>query len=527
MNVHVFYEALQNALGHNLLQILGGLLVLVVGWLLAVLARAGVHRLLSLLRVNSRVSESAASPVDLESPIASGVFWLVLLVTLVAVLNALNLSYVSAPFADLLAGITGYLPNLLAGMVLIVVTWLVATFLRALVKRLLAATTLDERLSAEAGMRPMSQTAGDVLFWLVILFFLPAILSAFSLYGVLEPVRGMLSKVLDMVPNVFAAAVVGLVGWLVARVLRGLVTNLLSAAGADTINERVGLDPAIKLSRLLGTIVFILVFVPSLIAALDALRIEAISEPAANMLAQILDAVPAIVAAAVILLLTWYVAKFAGELVARLLESAGFDSLPAKLGVAHALSGNTSPSRLASFLVKFFAMLFASVEAASQLGFYQVSDVVATFISFGGDVLLGGAILVVGFWLSGVTYRAIVKASPDRSTLIANVARFAIIGLVVAMGLRAMGIANEIVQLAFGLTLGAVTVAVALAFGLGGREAAGRLANRWVSRLERNADEAHAMDAGSHAASTTTAVVPSVEAGTAIPLPPSDDGSPR
>ena len=161
-------------------------------------------------------------------------FWLVLLVTLVAVLNALNLSYVSAPFADLLAGITGYLPNLLAGMVLIVVTWLVATFLRALVKRLLAATTLDERLSAEAGMRPMSQTAGDVLFWLVILFFLPAILSAFSLYGVLEPVRGMLSKVLDMVPNVFAAAVVGLVGWLVARVLRGLVTNLLSAAGADT-----------------------------------------------------------------------------------------------------------------------------------------------------------------------------------------------------------------------------------------------------------------------------------------------------
>ena len=228
MNVHVFYEALQNALGHNLLQILGGLLVLVVGWLLAVLARAGVHRLLSLLRVNSRVSESAASPVDLESPIASGVFWLVLLVTLVAVLNALNLSYVSAPFADLLAGITGYLPNLLAGMVLIVVTWLVATFLRALVKRLLAATTLDERLSAEAGMRPMSQTAGDVLFWLVILFFLPAILSAFSLYGVLEPVRGMLSKVLDMVPNVFAAAVVGLVGWLVARVLRGLVTNLLS-----------------------------------------------------------------------------------------------------------------------------------------------------------------------------------------------------------------------------------------------------------------------------------------------------------
>jgi hypothetical protein len=480
MNTHVFYETLQNALGHNLLQILGGLLVLVVGWLLAVLARAGSHRLLHLLRLNSRVSESAAAPVDLESPIASGIFWLVLLVTLVAVLNALNLSYVSAPFADLLTGITGYLPNLLAGTVLVIVTWLVATFVRALVKRALAATSLDERLSAEAGMRPMSQTAGDVLFWLVILFFLPAILSAYALYGVLEPVRAMLAKVLDMVPNVFAATVVGLVGWLVARILRALVSNLLNAAGADSINERIGLDPAIRLSRLLGTIVFILVFVPSLIAALDALRIEAISEPAAHMLSQILDAVPNILAATVILLLTWYVAKFGGELIARLLESAGFDSLPAKLGLDHALSGNTSPSSLASFFLKFFAMLFACVEAAAQLGFYEVSDVVTTFISFGGDILLGGAILVVGFWLSGVAYRAIVKASPERSTLIANVARFAIIGLVVAMGLRAMGIANEIVQLAFGLTLGAVAIAVALAFGLGGREAAGRLAQRWI-----------------------------------------------
>ena len=49
-------------------------------------------------------------------------------------------------------------------------------------------------------------------------------------------------------------------------------------------------------------------------------------------------------------------------------------------------------------------------------------------------------------------------------------------------GLRAMGIANEIVHLAFGLTLGSVAVAVALSFGLGGREAAGKLMERWLER---------------------------------------------
>jgi hypothetical protein len=54
------------------------------------------------------------------------------------------------------------------------------------------------------------------------------------------------------------------------------------------------------------------------------------------------------------------------------------------------------------------------------------------------------------------------------------------------MGLRAMGIANEIVQMAFGLTFGAIAVAIALSFGLGGREAAGKLMEHWLSRWRKD-----------------------------------------
>jgi flagellar biosynthesis protein FliQ len=332
----------------------------------------------------------------------------------------------------------------------------------------------------------MSESAGNVLFWLVVLFFLPAVLGALQLDGVLDPVRLMLAQALSYVPGIFGAVVIAVAGYVVARILRALVGNLLAAAGADSVNERIGLDASVRLSRLAGTLVFIAVFVPSLIAALDALKVEAISRPATQVLEQILSAVPHIIAAAVILLLTWYVAKFAAGLLAKLLESAGFDSLPAKLGLSYALSGSTSPSRLAGSVVLFFALLFGTVEAASQLGFHQVSEVVTTFIAFSGDILLGGAILVVGFWLSNVAATAIRRASPEGGRLAANVARFAILGLVIAMGLRAMGIANEIVQLAFGLTLGAVAVAVALAFGLGGREAAGKLLEHWFAKLRKD-----------------------------------------
>jgi ABC-type multidrug transport system fused ATPase/permease subunit len=103
-------------------------------------------------------------------------------------------------------------------------------------------------------------------------------------------------------------------------------------------------------------------------------------------------------------------------------------------------------------------------------------------------VLLGGVILIVGFWLAGLAYGAIRQTGSEFSSLLAQVARVAIIALVLAMGLRAMGIADDIVNLGFALTFGAIAVAIALAFGLGGREAAGKQLDHWLSRLRRGDD---------------------------------------
>ncbi|MBP6644465.1 MAG: mechanosensitive ion channel [Burkholderiaceae bacterium] len=486
MNMSAFVTALQSSLGAHIPQILGAVAILALGWLLAVGARAAIRQLLNILQVNSRIEESTGARLDAESPVAGGAFWLVLLATLIAVLNALDLPLLTNPFAALMSDVVGYLPNLVAGAVLCLVAWLMASVLRALAVRALDATNIDEKLSSEAGMTPMSQNAGNVLFWLVILMFLPAVLNAFRLNGLLQPVTAMVSKLLDMVPNGFAALLIAGVGYLVAKVLRGLVVNLLSAAGADRLNQRVGLDASVRLSSLAGTLAFIFVFLPSLIAALDTLKIEAISRPASQMLNQVLFAVPQILSAAVILLLTWYVARFASRLLGSLMETAGVDSLPKKMGLQYALAGESRPSKLATWLVMFFAMLFASTEAADQLGFSEVRNLVSTFIRFGGDILLGAAIMVIGFWLSNLAYDAIKKADSTHTAALAGIARVAILGLVLAMGLRAMGIANEIVQMAFGLTFGAIAVAIALSFGLGGREAAGKLMEHWLSRWRKD-----------------------------------------
>lgn len=492
MNISPFFEALQSAFGSHLPALLGALAIGLSGWLLALLAQKLVERGLARVRLNKRLTSSLGNPMSLERPIALSVFWLIFLVTAVSVFNVLDLISLSTPFASLLQDIIGYAPHLLAGVVLSLMAWLLATMARALVARTLSATRLDAQLSSPTRKNVLSQSASQLVFWLVLLLLLPSVLAAFRLTGTLGPVQDLLEQALGVLPKLGAAATIAVVGWLVARVARGLTSNLLATAGLDQLvspktksTPTDSTDPVasrgLQPSVLAGTMVYLLVLVPALIAALDALSIEAISAPASMMLGQLMSAVPHVLAAVMILVLSWFMARFASNLVAQLLHSAGLDALPKQIGL-HALSGVTRPSELARWAVMLFGMLFALVEAANQLGFQQVSQLMGRLITFGGDIALGALILSVGFWLANLASAAIARTSGESGSGLAVVARFAILGLVLAMGLRAMGIANEIVALAFGLTLGSVAVAAALAFGLGGRETAGKVLSVWFER---------------------------------------------
>lgn len=485
MNFSTFLDTIQSNLGQHLLPLLGAAGILLVGLFVAVALRAVVRRSMAAIELNQRFAKLTGQDINLELALAVAVYIVVLILTLVGVFNILDLGILSGPFSALTTQLFEYAPRLFAGLVLGLVALAIASVTRMVLNKALEATTLDEKLAQHAGMSSVSAGLGQAVFWLIILFFLPAILSALQMQGMLEPLRDMSSKALNMLPNILAALVIGGVGWIVAKILRTLTVNLLQAAGADKLGGQTGLSESIKISTLAGTLVFILVFLPALIAALDALKVQAISGPAVDMLNVMMLSVPKIVAAALILVVTWMVASFASRLLASLLEGVGFDSLPEKLGLTHAFE-KTSASTVAGRIALFFAMLFATVAAARQLEFIKVSEVVATFITFGGDVLLGSAIFVIGFMLANVAYNAIDRASGENTKGLARIARFAILALVIAMGLRAMGIADDIVNLAFGLTLGAIAVTVALSFGLGGREAAGKLMEHWLGKLRKD-----------------------------------------
>ncbi len=476
------WEAITGSIGETLPTLMGGMLILLIGWLIAVIARAGMRKLLSTVGLNAKLRVDDEVGLDFENMISKIVFWLVLIVALVAFFSILNLSAISSPLQGMLTKILEFLPNLIAGIVITLLAWGVATAIRVLIGKGLAATTLDEKVSTAADMQPMSHSLGQVAYWLVLLLFLPVILGVLKLDGLLTPVSSMVDEILAMAPNVFAALILGAAGWFVARILRDLVINLLLTMGIDQIGTRAGFSDSVKLSKLSGTVVFVFVFVPSLIAALNALKIDAISRPATDMLSSLLSAIPDLFAAVLILGIAIVVARFVANILESLLAGAGADDLPARMGLTQLDDSGFRISILVGKLASLFLILFATAEASDQLGFDQVSEQIAMLIQFGGSVLLGSIILSVGFWLAGVAHKAIIAVSGENARSMATVARFAILLLVTAMGLRAMGIADDIVNTAFTLILGAVAVAFALSFGLGGREAAGRQMEHWLSK---------------------------------------------
>ena len=466
--------------------ILAAIVILLLGWIIALIVAAGVKKLLQKLNTNHRLSSATGHTPNIENLISKLVFWFVIILAVVGALNVLNISGVSDPFSNMVSRVLAFIPNLLAAVAVGFIGWILAGLVKAGLTNVLARTEMDEKLSNEVGVGSLSSNIGEIFYWLVLLLFLPIVLSILGLTGLLIPVQNMVNEAVAYLPNLLIAGVIIFVGYILAKIVRGIVEGLSNSLGLQTQAEKIGLFKNSNVSKFLGSFVFAIIIITALIVAFEALGIEAISQPATAMLNQIMYAIPQIIAAGLILIVAYVVSRFVGRLVAELVSGAGVDEIPMKLDVQRFL-GKTRVSDIIGCLIVFFTMLFAVSEAADRLGLEQISVLIAMFIQFGASILLGAVILVVGFWLANVVANVIQRGEYNSSRWLGNLVRILIMGLVIAMGLRAMGIADSIVNLAFGLTLGSVAVAFALAFGLGGRQPAERLLSDLLDKAKTEA----------------------------------------
>lgn len=383
---------------------------------------------------------------------------------------------------DIVNNVTGFvgpiastpLGHALIGLLLLIAGLFLKNIVVGVFRRALQKVADGKRPAMQDLVSPVASLLSAVLTVLVLV----AVLEHFNLNSVLEPLKEMVAKFMNAVPNVVGAGVVAYAGWLIAKIVSQVAEFALSKLDVQLAERNTAVP---KLAPFGSAFVFGAVLLPVVVSALGVLNIDAISAPASNMISKLMAAVPNLVGAASIVVVTFYTAKFVAFMLDGLLAGMNVDALPAKLGVeGNLFTESFTPRRLIRGALMFFAMLAAVTAAVDMLRIEIISEIFARVLEFGGGLLIGAVILIVGNFLGSVAHR---KLAAHGSPGVANIARIAILGLVLAMGLKAMGLADSIVTMAFGFTLGSVAVAAAIAFGIGGRDAAKALSDNWARRL--------------------------------------------
>lgn len=372
-----------------------------------------------------------------------------------------------------------FLPKVLGALAILIVGMFVVKVISGLIRKGLERSGVDNLMS-DTSTRKLSASIAKIIYYLLLIYVLVLALNVLGLDSVLTPLKEMMSKIMNFIPNLIGAGLIGFIGFMIANIVKEGVTTI--SKGLHSVAERYGVSNSINFPSILGQLSFIFVLIPILLVALDTLNFDMISVPAKQMLTTFLDSVPSIVAAALILTLFVILAKFISKIAKDLIAGLNLDDTVGQLGMKGLMGNNGTVASLSEKVIYFYIVLFGIITAADKLAFSSLSDVLNKVLYLSGNILFGAAILLLGNRVSKWVSDYFMETN---APLISTIARFATLGLFLAISLKYMGIADEIVNLAFGLTLGSVAVAFALSFGLGGRAAAGKQMERFFDKINK------------------------------------------
>jgi hypothetical protein len=388
-------------------------------------------------------------------------------------------------------------PKILIAILILIATWIVARAVKWVIQKAIDRTPALRKHMTGAPEETVGHQLGTIAKLIIWLVGIMAALQFLGIGQILAPINELVTEIFAFLPRLIGAGLIFFIGLIVAKIVKRLVETVLIAANVDGLLARAGIGSTegtvrtspeavppgaapgttrASLARAGGVLVYALIIIPVAIAALQVLGIEAISGPAITMLNEILAAIPRVLAAALWIGIAFIAGKFLKTIIEAILPPTGFDDAVRSTGV---LPASAFPSRIIANIAMIAIILAASIEAARQLGGDQIAIFLAQVTALGGKVIFGTLIIVVGIFLARIIAN-LVGSGTGEGGFAQTIVRYAIIALFTAIGLTFMGLADQIVMMAFGLILGAAAVATALAFGLGGRDAASRILERWA-----------------------------------------------
>ncbi len=340
---------------------------------------------------------------------------------------------------------------------------------------------------------------GRLIFLIVFLLFLPAVLSALGLESVSEPITDFVSVFISYIPNIIAALILIFIGILLGKILAATVSVLLAKTKIDSLGEKLktskrsntsdeneeiseGVGTQIKISELIGKIINAAVILIAIVQAVTVLDIEAISTPALSIINAIFGAIPTVILAFAVVSIGVIIANIACGLLSNVLLGIGFDKLIKKI-IPNSKT-NFSLTKLTVNIVRIVIIFFVVAQGVEILKLTLLANVMSVIISYLPMVIKAIIIAVIAYFGADLLESFMNKSMPDTKSA-AKILKVIIYVVAGFMILSQLDFATAIVNWAFILTLSALAVAFAIAFGIGGTDFAKKTLNN-VNLIKQN-----------------------------------------
>lgn len=221
-------------------------------------------------------------------------------------------------------------------------------------------------------------------------------------------------------------------------------------------------------------------------------NLDMLLEPARALLAQVGAFLPRLALAVVVLIAGWLLARVARFAVERGLRAINFNVLTERAGMdafLHQGGIRSDTTGIFGLIVYWLVILAALIIAFSSLGLATITDLLREVVLFLPKVVAALLILAFGAYFARFIANTVLtyckNVGIQDADLLAKLAQYAIIAFVVLIALDQVNVGGDIIRASFLIILAGVVLAAALAFGLGGRDWAARLLERWWPRRPR------------------------------------------
>ena len=383
------------------------------------------------------------------------------------------------------------LPNVVVAILLLIIAFLIAWIAKKLVTKLMDFIKIEklfQKVKLENENTKAKEFIAKLVYLIVFVLFLPGIFGKLGLNGISEPILSMLNIFLTYLPNIIASILILIIGLFVAKIVKELLIPVLKKLNLDIYLSKLGFEMKNEktIAEVVATVVYVLILIPVVIAALNTLDISAISEPAINMLNTIFNFIPNLAISIVILFVGKFIANLVFAFLESVLESIGVDSFTKKVFETTGTKDNEkfSLAKTIAYIVKYVILIFFIVQALNVLKLDLLTNIGSAIIAYMPYALSTVIVLGLSILLGNYIEKIILGKFPNNKAS-ALVAKIAIITIGIFISLYQLGIAMEMVNAAFIIILGSLAVAFAIAFGFGGREFASHMLQKLEDKIDK------------------------------------------